>query len=462
MKGKYPRLIAAVITVIVVGATIGISLADGTESLGAPSVSVASGSGVVAAGTGMFTQPAIININVPGSTVNQALLYWGDRLFESSTPDDTIRVNGTEVTGTLIGGPTTPLPPSDVESFAFRADITGFVGTGANALTLDDLTVDGTEDGAGVLVIFDDGTSADIQLVDGSDYANAGLNPAPPLSNTVPQTFNFAPEDSDRLAEIVLFVTDVTPGRTNRVDVSIDGGLAIQLDNPLASNDGARFDTLIIPVNILAGATSVTIEVISGGPPGDPSSLNWIMAALSLPTSPEMPAFARITGGGWRVSGSGGEAIRSSGGMTLHCDINLSNNLQISWDRGQKWHINKLVDAAFCEDNPDFTPEPPVSPADTYIGIDVGKLGNVDGSVACFIFEDHGEVAGDPDGPDQALIRIWDIGFDPGISEADLGAPGFDCLASTSDPTTDPNTVLFVPLQDINGNMQFHFDQPHK
>jgi hypothetical protein len=171
---------------------------------------------------------------------------------------------------------------------------------------------------------------------------------------------------------------------------------------------------------------------------------------------------ARITGGGWRVAGSEKEDIRSSGGFTLHCDIKLSNNLQINWGNGQKWHINKVVDAAFCKDDPAYTPGPPVAPADTYFGLDVGRLNNRDGSVACFKLEDHGETAKDPDGPDQALIRIWKVGFDPGISAEDLDDPGFDCLVRKSDPAKDLNTVLFVPESDIQGNFQFHEDQPHK
>jgi hypothetical protein len=174
------------------------------------------------------------------------------------------------------------------------------------------------------------------------------------------------------------------------------------------------------------------------------------------------PALARVTGGGWRVTGSDGVDVRSSGGFTLHCDITLSNNLQINWGQGNKWHINKFVDAAFCKDDPEYTPEPPDAPADTYFGLDVGRLNNTDGSVACFKFEDHGERSGDPDGPDQALIRIWEVGFDPGISAEDLDDPGFDCLVSDSDPSTDSHTVLFVPESNIKGNFQFHEDQPHK
>ena len=77
-------------------------------------------------------------------------------------------------------------------------------------------------------------------------------------------------------------------------------------------------------------------------------------------------------------------------------------------------------------------------------------------------FEDHGEIANDPDGPDQALIRIWVVGHDPGITPADLADPDFDCLETDDPPYGNPNTALFVPLSDVSGNLQFHFDQPHR
>ncbi|MDA1219679.1 MAG: hypothetical protein O2909_09590 [Chloroflexi bacterium] len=231
------------------------------------------------------------------------------------------------------------------------------------------------------------------------------------------------------------------------------------LVNEIRSLDGSMWDTLVLTVDIPAGKDNLTVQLVSDG--DDPASLNWIAAALSVPVTP-VPALARITGGGWRVTSSGDVDIRSSQGLTLHCDIALSNNLQVNWGQGENWHINKLVDAAFCKNNLAFTPEPPDSGMiDTYIGLDVGMLNGDDGSVACFILEDHGETAGDPDGPDQALLRIWQVGFDPGITPGNLNDPGFDCLAS-QDPATDPNTALWVPLSDVNGNLQFHLDQPHK
>ncbi|MEZ4673619.1 MAG: hypothetical protein R2932_05155 [Caldilineaceae bacterium] len=139
-----------------------IALADGTETLGPPSLTVASGTGIVAAGTGLVTQPGTINITVPaGATVKQVLLYWEGQMATNISGDDTIRLNGTtNVTGKLIGGST--LFFSGAFSSAFRADITdlNLIGAGANTLTVDSLTFTRVSNGAGILVIYDDGTTS--------------------------------------------------------------------------------------------------------------------------------------------------------------------------------------------------------------------------------------------------------------------------------------------------------------
>ncbi|MDH3910251.1 MAG: hypothetical protein OEU09_03075, partial [Rhodospirillales bacterium] len=51
--------------------------ADGTESLGTPSVPIASGTGIVGAGIGLAAGPGTISVDVPaGASVEQVLLYW--------------------------------------------------------------------------------------------------------------------------------------------------------------------------------------------------------------------------------------------------------------------------------------------------------------------------------------------------------------------------------------------------
>ena len=130
--------------------------ADGTETLGTPSIEIATGSGFVAAGTGLVEQPGLIEFDIPaGEPIQQVLLYWSGEL--RAEDDDTIEIDGIEITGTLIGGPTyfyTYQGRVDVSSY--RADITdlGLVTDGVNALEVAGLEYDNENAGAGILVVY--------------------------------------------------------------------------------------------------------------------------------------------------------------------------------------------------------------------------------------------------------------------------------------------------------------------
>lgn len=137
----------------------------------------------------------------------------------------------------------------------------------------------------------------------------------------------------------------------------------------------------------------------------------------------------RLTGGGLKVAGTRGEVVTF--GMTLHCDILLSNNLEVNWS-GHKWHLTKPITSASC-DNIQQDPEPPASPIDTFEGEGYGKLDGVGNSFVRFRFEDHGE----PGSNDRVQITIYE--------------PGSTTLVA-----------LDIALQKINvGNLQMHYDQPH-
>jgi hypothetical protein len=135
-----------------------------------------------------------------------------------------------------------------------------------------------------------------------------------------------------------------------------------------------------------------------------------------------------------RMTGGGGQIIVGnvfvSRGLTIHCDIVLSNNLEINWG-GNHWHLDKPLDEARCIDDPAYNPVPPKAPFDTFIGRGTGRLNGVDGSVVVFTFIDNGE----PGRTDRASIQIFDAS----------GA-----------------LVLDVPLSNLDrGNLQAHYDQPH-
>lgn len=140
-----------------------------------------------------------------------------------------------------------------------------------------------------------------------------------------------------------------------------------------------------------------------------------------------------------RMTGGGGQLriddVRVTRGFTVHCDILLSNNLEINWTGGNKWHLDKPLTSATCLDDPNFDPVPPAAPFDTFIGEGVGRLNGQDGSVVRFVFVDNGE----PGNTDLATINVW--------------APG-------DDPDTD-TPVLSISGTLDQGNLQAHEDQPH-
>ncbi len=259
------------------------ALANGTETLGPPlGITIEPGTGVVAAGAGLFAgQPGAISIDVPGD-VNQALLYW-QGVSESATSDDTVLVNGVPVTGSLIGGLTLVDGPGTYIS-TYRADITSMVGSGLNLLSIGGLDYDRNNDGAGVLVIFDDGgTSSDIQIRDGNDFAFINNAGPPNLKTMVPQTFTTTAALADRTGELTLFVSDVNGTRANALDVTVNGVLT-KFVNPFSSADGNNWDTTVVTFNVPAGATMITVEPKSepDGSGAKPASLIWNAAAFAI------------------------------------------------------------------------------------------------------------------------------------------------------------------------------------
>lgn len=138
----------------------------------------------------------------------------------------------------------------------------------------------------------------------------------------------------------------------------------------------------------------------------------------------------RMTGGTNKLVSSAGDTDVSIS-FTVHCDIELSNNIEINWGKGNSWHIDKPITSAFCSLEDD--PTPPVAPINIFEGTAVGRFNNVDGYPLEFTFVDQGE----------------------GKNSGD--AVGFTLYQQ--DGTT---VLLHVDLQNTStGNIQAHFDQPH-
>ncbi len=284
-----------------------IGLAEGTETLGAPGISIAAGSGIVAAGVGLeLAQPADISIEVPAdATVEQVLLYWSHETV-LGVGDNTVNVGPglVEVTGSQIGGPAFffDFGGNPVDVYGFRADITslGLVSPGFNTVAVGGLdsqvSTPGTGvHGAGLLVIYDDGGAlSQIGVVDGVDLAYCGF--PEPRKSTVPQTIAFMAHDEDRSGQLVLFAGSQSPEdpiRPTEIRIAFDGGAPISLFNELTGADGRLWETKTLDVTIPADSSSATVSIQSANPEGTcPSSprngsVSWIGATLAVPTPPE-------------------------------------------------------------------------------------------------------------------------------------------------------------------------------
>ena len=397
-------------------AVAGTALADGSETLGAPSIPISTGSALVAAGVGLHEQPGTININVPeDAVVRQVLLYWhgtADGTAADTIGDDEVRITDGVTAPVQVEGLQIGLTPSSLGSFnyiAYRADITalGLVKAGSNAITVDELdfsaAVVDADNGAGLIVIYTDAAGAlrQIDLRDGNDVAYI-RSPAP-LTDTVPQVFSFLPADYDRAAQLALFVTSVSDDglRPTVVEFITDGpnGEVTQLNNQLGSFDGPEWDTLVASVSVPAGATSLSVEVQSRDLTDSgltPASLRWVAVASVLDYVDT--ECGRMTGGGSVLTTD----ARVTRGFELHCDLRSPNNLQVNWG-GHRFHLENLA-AAVCEDTLVEQAPPRSAPFDTFRGVGTGHLNGAPGASIEFEFVD----AGEPGSSDSASIMIRD------------------------------------------------------
>ncbi len=297
--------------------------ADGTETLGVPSIDVVTeAEGIVTAGVGLFEQPGVMELAVPeDAEVRQVLLYWAGEFRVDD--DDSLVINDIEVFGDLIGGPTYFYNAGGhVDVSSYRADITdlGLIVPGTNVLTLSGLDYDEATSGAGILVIYGDCGAQDedaaddggrrsgkrrgwwrgwgrhrhrnndsnnttpcssIEVFDGADLAF--YNFPEPRKHTVAQTFTFAAADADRVANLALFTGSVEADRPNEILLTIDG-ITVEIIDLLGDTAGVSWDAPTIEVDIPAGADNLTVEIVStasANPLG--ASVLWVTAALNVP-----------------------------------------------------------------------------------------------------------------------------------------------------------------------------------
>ncbi len=281
------------------------ALADGTETLGTPSIPIGSGTGISVGGVGLAGGAASFDVTVPpGASIVQVLLYWSGG-FRSIT-DDSLTIDGVPITGTLIGGPTNFF--SNVNFATYRADVTGVIPVfpGLNTFLADGLDFGVEDHGVGMVVIFDEGTTlSTIDIRDGQDLAF--VNFAPPLDTTVKQIFTFPAAAVDRDAIVSMLFGSVgspPPVRPSAIEFTV-GGVTTTRVNALGSFEGDFWDVFFQTVTIPAGETSLEVQAFSRSDGSDelPASFSWVAAALNVP-GVEADVACRMTGGGANDDGT--------------------------------------------------------------------------------------------------------------------------------------------------------------
>lgn len=303
MRSRRSVMVTFFVVFVLVTAALP-ALADGSQTLGTPSITIADGTGVVVGGIGLSVDPAAggtITFDVPaGATVKQVLLYWEGQYTDSNS-DNLAEVDGTTVKGTLIG---TSYFFGDNSSDTYRADITRLKswGTGTNSVTVSELGgFDHETSGAGILAIYDDGgVAATIDVRDGNDGAFRDFDS--PRDATVPQVFTFSASTETRTADLAMFVSSAGHGSDFRPNVlAVSGDVTQTFDNLFADLDGDHWDSAMLHLTIPAGATTLTVEVQSEDGTGSgflPSSLFWIGAGLMVPPP---PSGCTLTQGYWKT-----------------------------------------------------------------------------------------------------------------------------------------------------------------
>lgn len=276
------------------------AFAEGDEEIGEAQLELAEATGVVMGGVSLLDQPATLDVEVPaGATVEQVLVHWVGMHWADVSGDDTLTLDGSEITGTLIGGPVKY--SWRWRTSAYRADITdlGLVGPGANSLTVDDSDFAIRSDGISITVLYsEEGEEPiDLDLRDGADVVSLTR---PGLQKTsVAQTFTVPEASEARSADVLLAVADADEIRPQDVLVTIDG---VATSYPDLLGNGGLFDAVTLPVEIPAGVTEVTVEVRSivdpERPEVKPSSMVWILGGLSVdPPAPSCVFFTPTASG---------------------------------------------------------------------------------------------------------------------------------------------------------------------
>jgi hypothetical protein len=244
----------------------------------------------------------------------------------------------------------------------------------------------------------------------------------------------------------VTFTVQVDLGANDSIDltlapITLSNGQCAEVPHHILPSEPIG-DRIILTEQVLAGYTTTWTRTHTGGfsESGTGQTARgtididggWLIVFTNT-SNPSVVGEGRFTGGGWTEIASG---LKISQGLTIHCDRIQSNNLEINWkdanDVQHQFHMTEHLTTVACTDSASIPQPPPAAPLDTLIGTGTGRFDGTDGFTVEFTLVDSGEPGGDND---QVALRIFQ----------------------------GSNVVLNVPLQEITkGNLQAHFDQPHR
>jgi hypothetical protein len=263
--------------------------------------------GVGLEGLGAGTRTLQVQI---GGPVERAILYWAGRDFSclpnctigpDPAEDQYLLLDGQVIRGTFIGQ-----EPNDGfrNNLAYRLDITSYVrgfkysGPGLYSFDIADADLGNSLDrlnGASLLVIYTDPSDPQtyqVQVYDGLDFAfDRVSDPTSEQEVTTPVVIPYAASGVARQADLFVAVGDPEPDRPDSIAVSDNPTIENQLDE----SSGPEWDADQFLIDVPAGATSTTVQVISGPPglgglPGEPDSALWTLAVLRIPVEGTMCA----------------------------------------------------------------------------------------------------------------------------------------------------------------------------
>lgn len=299
------------------------------------------GTGVNAAtdAAGLREGAATVSVNVPvqaAEDILEAYFYWGGRT-RRDFGDDTIVINGSEVTGDLTAAFPHSITPTRW-AFLYKLDALSLVAPGDNTFEVSgfDLGENANEDGIGLVVVYRDASGGydEVQILELADFF---YHAAPETgANSDVHAFTFDAAEVELDAALQVFVGDGNAERPDAIWWSIGAGEPAEnlvgsgetLANVLNAADGAEMDLLTLEPTIPAGANHIAFQFESPVE-GDGDSGLIMAAVFCLNSTIENLPPACDAGG--EYAGEAGVELTFDGSGSSDSDGEI---LAWSWDFG--------------------------------------------------------------------------------------------------------------------------------